>query len=135
MQEIWAASGQERLAYKHGNHAIGWALAKRITKECQSAQLLNEDKLKNNLGAVFDKLRQAIWTETSKRIIIKGPLALFRNQTDVIPLLEAVLVQDYGLGADPVVEHKRRQQQAGQPYPKELFDYMISKAPQIGNLT
>jgi len=96
---------------------------------------LNEDKLKNNLGAVFDKLRQAMWTETNKRTIIKGPLALFRNQTDVIPLLEAVLVQDYELGADPVVEHKRKQQQAGQSYPKELFDYMISKAPQIGNLT
>ncbi|MDQ5987888.1 MAG: hypothetical protein CSYNP_03636 [Syntrophus sp. SKADARSKE-3] len=135
--EVWAASGQERLVYKHGQHAIGWALAKRITKECQSANLLDDTKLKSGLGAAFDQLRELTWTETKKSLDIndKGPLALFRNQTDVIPLLESILVQDYGLGTDPVLSYKKVQQKAGHPYPKELFDYIISKAPQIGNLS
>ena len=76
-----------------------------------------------------------LWTETQKAIFLNGPLALLKNQTDVVPLLAAVLVQDFGLGADPVVDHKRKQQKPGQPYPQELFDYLISKAPQIGNLS
>jgi hypothetical protein len=133
--EAMAASGPERLIYKHGNHALGWVLAKRITKEWQGANLLSESKLQSSLGMAFDQLRQTIWTETGKRMTIKGPLALFKNMTDVIPLLEAVLIQDFGLGADPAVIHKRKQQKTGQPYPKELFDYVISRAPQIGNLS
>ena len=59
----------------------------------------------------------------------------FRNQTDTIPLLEKVMIEHYVLTADPVVEHKRRQQKTGQFYPEELFVYLVSRAPQIGNLT
>lgn len=135
INETNAARGQERLTYKHGNHAIGWVLAKRIKDERQSARLLDEVKIRTGLGPAFDQLRQTVWTETEKRLIIKGPLAFFKNQTDVLPLMETVMIQFYSLSADPVVEHKRRQQQAGESYPKGLFDYMISRAPQIGNLT
>ncbi len=133
--EAYAATGQERLAYKHGNHALGWVLAKRIRSEQQGAKLLDDEKLKAALSAPIDQLRQVLWTETKKVTAIKGPLALFRNQTDVVPLLEVVLIGDYGLATDPVIEHKRKQQKAGQPYPIELFDYLISKAPQIAGLT
>jgi len=126
--------GPERLSYRHGNHALGWALAKRIKNEQQGARLLDDSKLRNSLGVPFDELRQIHWTETQKRLYLKGPLALFRNQTDTIPLLEAILINYYGLGADPVVSYKRNQQAIGRPYPKELFEYLISKAPQIGNL-
>jgi hypothetical protein len=127
--------GPERLSYRHGNHALGWTLAKRIKNEQQGARLLDDSKIRNSLGVPFDELRQMHWTETQKRLHLRGPLALFRNQTDTIPLLEAVLINHYGLGADQVVEHKRKQQKAGQPYPMELFEYLISKAPQIGNLS
>ena len=133
--EAIAATGQERLTYKHGNHTLGWALAKRIRVEQQAPKVLDEAKLMAALSAPIDVLRQTLWTETQKSISLKGPLALFKNQTDVVPLLAAVLVQDYGLGADPVVEHKRKQQKAGQPYPQDLFDFLISKASQIGNLS
>ncbi|MFC1896578.1 AIPR family protein, partial [Thermodesulfobacteriota bacterium] len=127
--------GPERLSYRHGNHAIGWVLAKRIKKEFQGAALLDDSKLTHNLSAPFDELRQIHWIETQKRLYLKGPLALFRNLTDTIPLLEAILIAYYGLGADPVVGYKRGQHIVGSPYPKELFDYLISKAPQIGNLS
>jgi hypothetical protein len=68
-------------------------------------------------------------------IASKGPLALFRNQTDVIPLVESIAIDNYGLSTDPVVDHKKKQQKAGQPYPEDLFAYLVSKAPQIGNLS
>ena len=127
--------GPERLSYRHGNHAIGWVLAKRIKKEQQGATLLDDSKLKHSLSVPFDELRQIHWTETQQRLHLKGPLALFRNQTDTIPLLEAILIAYYGLREDPVVGYKRGQHVVGSSYPKELFDYLISKAPQIGNLS
>lgn len=127
--------GPERLSYRHGSHAIGWVLAKRIIKEEQGAKLLDDDKLKNILVVPFDELRQIHWTETQKWLHLKGPLALFRNQTDTIPLLESILINYYDLGTDPALGHKRNQHVAGNPYPKELFDYLISRAPQIGNLS
>lgn len=129
-----AASGQERLTYKHGNHVIGWTLAKRIRIEQQATRLLDEAKLEAALSSPVDTLREMLWTETQKIMFQKGPLSLFKSQTDVVPLLETVLIQDYGLGTDPIVGHKRKEQKASQPYPQELFDYLISKAPQIGNL-
>ena len=132
-----AASGQERLTYKHGNHAIGWVLAKRVTNECNGAKLFDESKLRNGIGVAFDQLRQMVWAVTENRINItfKGPLALYRNQTETIPLLESIIIQHYSLGADPVVEFKRKQQTTGQAYPIDLFKYLIAKAPQIGNLS
>lgn len=134
--EVRAASGQERLTYKHGNHALAWVLAKRVANECQSANLFDETKLRDSIGVAFDQLRQTVWTAVDNRISItfKGPLALFRNQTETIPLLESILIQHYNLGADLVVEIKKKQQKAGQAYPHDLFDYLIAKAPQIGNL-
>lgn len=135
--EVRAASGQERLTYKHGNHAIGWVLAKRIINECQGAKLFNEVKIKNSISVAFDQLRQSVWTATENRIRIsfKGPLALFRNQTETIPLLESIIIEHYNLGTDSVVEYKRKQQTTGQVYPIDLFEYLIAKAPQIGNLS
>lgn len=135
--EVRAASGQERLTYKHGNHAIGWVLAKRVANECNGAKLFDESKLRNGIGVAFDQLRQMVWAVTENRINItfKGPLALYRNQTETIPLLETIIIQNYNLVADPVGEFKRKQQTAGQAYPIDLFDYLIAKAPQIGNLS
>jgi len=133
--EARAAVGQERLAYKHGTYALGWVLAKRIVSEQRGSRLLDDSKLSSGLSVVVDQLRQTLWAEIGKAILSKGPLAIFRNQTDVIPLLESVLIIDYGLGADPVIEHKRSQRNAGELYPRALFDYLISRAPQIGNLT
>jgi hypothetical protein len=48
--------------------------------------------------------------------------------------MQAVMIEHYGLGADAVVEHKMRVQSQGQPYPVDLFSYLVSKAPQIDNL-
>lgn len=133
--EAEQATGRERLAYKHGNYAVAWVLAKRVRQAVVSAQLIDEAKLATELSAPLDQLRQTHWNKTKALYPNKGLLALFRNQTDVVPLVEAIAIEHYALGADPVVGHKQKQQKAGQPYPEDLFAYLTSKAPQIGNLS
>lgn len=141
--EVLGASGQERLAYKHGGYALAWVIAKRARDAINSAVQLDDARVKASLSKPFDQLRQILWDATMSStlltagpptIYLKGPLALFRNQTDVLPLLERVLIADYGLAADPVLEHKKKLYKTGQPYPQELFAYLVSKAPQIENL-
>jgi hypothetical protein len=132
--EARSAAGQERLIYKHGGYALAWTLAKRLRGEINGTVLLDTAKVKAALSAPFDQLRQTLYDATLAAMYSKGPLALFRNQSDVLPLLQTVLITYYGLSADPVLDHKKALYKAGQPYPVELFAYLVTKAPQIGNL-
>jgi hypothetical protein len=132
--EASRATGLERLAYKHGNFALAWVLTKRLTTAINSAGLFDPAKLATGLSVPFDDLRQVHWDITAIFTADRGPLALFRNQTYTIPLLQEILVSYYGLSVDPVVGYKKGQQKIGEPYPVDLFRYLISKAPQIGNL-
>lgn len=134
--ESTAAWGLEKLTYKHGNHFLGWVLAKQIRVEQGKAVLLSTNNLREVLSIPLDNLRQLLWSETEPQLIYKGPLALFRNQTNVIPLLSKVSIQYFGLNEDPVIEIKKNQQSSTQLYQNEtLFEYVISKAPQIGGLS
>jgi len=142
--EARSVSGQERLAYKHGGYALAWAIAKQASTAINGTSLLDSAKMSSSLSAPFDELRQTIWDVTKSATLLidgphptylKGPLALFRSQTDVVPLLQRVMIQHYGLTADPVVEQKKNIFKSGQFYPEELFAYLALKAPQIGNLT
>lgn len=142
MVESSAATGLERLTYKHGAYALAWAMAKRVQTAINGTTLIDENKLTVELSTPFDELRQTLW-DTTKSIImvaggslyIKGPLALFRNQGDVLSLLERLLVHHYDLSADPALPHKKSRFAPGQLYPIDLFSYLVSKAPQIGNVT
>ena len=142
--EAKETSGQERLAYKHGGYVLAWAMIKRAVDAIKSATLLDAAKINAELSGPFDQLRQTLWDATHNATLFlpgppatyaMGPLALFRNQTHVVPLLQDVLIAHYGLITDPVLEHKKKLYKTGQPYPVDLFEYLVSKAPQIGNLT
>jgi hypothetical protein len=141
--EAKSASGQERLAYKHGSYVLAWVMIKRAVDVIRSATLLDVAKINAGLSAPFDELRQILWDATHNATLFlagppatyaMGPLALFRNQTHVVPLLQEVLIAHYGLSADPVLEYKKNLYKTGQPYPVDLFEYLVSKAPQIGSL-
>ena len=47
---------------------------------------------------------------------------------------QKVLIEHYALGADNVVDIKRQQSDGTAGYAKPLFDYLLLKAPQIGDL-
>jgi hypothetical protein len=134
--EARSGSGPERLTYKHGGYALAWVMAKRLSNAINGTALIDNAKVTTALSAPFDQLRQTLW-DVARPVTMysKGPLALFRNQTDVLPLLRDVMVTHYALDTDPVLEHKKKAYKAGQLYPEELFAYLVSKAPQIGNVT
>ena len=119
----------ERLICTHGIYAAAWVLSKRLRKAIEGKNLIDDAKLKAELSRPFDELRQILQDETRK--CGRGPLAVFRNQAEALPVLIDVSVKHYGLEADPAVGHKKGQQRAGQLYPVDLFDYLVSKAPQI----
>ncbi len=134
--EALAANGLERLTYKHGAYALGFILVKRMKQVIAGAALIDESKLKAELGAPFDAARQTLWGTVQPKTAMKGPLAIFRNQTDAVPLLQDVMIAHYGLGADPAIGPLRAKVFLTDPYPqKALFDFLSAKAPQIGNIT
>ena len=136
LTETAAALGVERLAYKHGGYALGFMLVKRIRKAISGTAVIDNAKLKTELGAPFDACRQALWEAVEPKTAFRGPLAMFRGQTFVVPLLRDVMIQHYGLATDPAIAPLRAKVTVGEPYPqKALFDYLSAKAPQIGNLT
>jgi hypothetical protein len=127
--EASRARNFDRLVCLHGNYAAAWVLSKRLRKAIDGRNLIEDAKLRTELSRPFDELRQALQNETRK--CVRGPLAVFRNQGEVLPVLIDTAVANYGLTADPAVLHKRRQQRLNQAYPVDLFDYVVSKAPQI----
>lgn len=131
--EAAATYYQERLTYKHGGYALAWVMAKRLNNVINGTSVIDTLKLQTELSAPFDQLRQTLYDEAKKDF--RGPLALFRNQTAAIPLLERVMITHFLLNSDPVVGHKKMVNAAGQYYPVDLFTYLVSKAPQIGNVT
>ncbi len=136
LAEVQAASGPERLTYKHGAYALGFVLVKRVRQALAGAVLVDENKLRSELGAPFDSVRQKLWETVEPKIEEKGPLAIFRNQTDAFPLLYDVMIAHYDLSSDPAVAHLKVKSVSTDPYPqKALFDFLSAKAPQIGNIT
>jgi hypothetical protein len=130
----------EKLAYKHGKYVLGWILAKRLADEVDGPKLFDITKLNNKLSIPFDELRQLHWEKIQNYIDFgpntegPGPLAFFKRQVDVLSLIEELVVEDFSLAEDPILVHRRSEQNVSQPYPKNLFDYLISKAPQITGL-
>jgi len=130
-QEVHA-TGLTRTIYKHIPFVVAWVLLKQTRDEIEGSRLLDENSIMANLSKPFDDLREVSRDEVSK--CNRGPLAVCRNQGETIPLLEKIMVRQYERTTDPVIAHKKNQYVLGESYPVPLFEYLVSKAPQIGNL-
>lgn len=128
-------SGAERLTYKHGVHAFGWILAKRVQREQNCVKLFDSEKLRSQLSTPSDLLRQKLWDTTQLALGNKSPLGIFRGQAHAIPLIIRILVEYFGLSGDAAVPALQMQQHSREQYPEKLVNYLISKAPQIESLT
>jgi hypothetical protein len=136
MRNVMASTvGQERLVYKHGGHIVAWILGKRTVTAMHNPHQFDQGKVETVLGPQFDVIRQKLWDATHPLLVGHGALGLFRNQTHTISLMERLMIDFYGLAGDPVLTHKKGQQKPEDPYPIELFTYLIQKAPQIGGLS
>lgn len=132
LEEVASSSSQERLTYKHGNYALAWVMAKRLDIVINGHALIDLTKLNYELSLPFDQLRQTLYDEAKK--VKHSPLALFRNQTLAIDFLEKVMIKDFSIVGDPAIEAKKMVSDKKDNYPVKLFEYIYSKAPQIGNL-
>ncbi|KAB2928909.1 MAG: AIPR family protein [Leptonema illini] len=133
------AVGQERLIYKHGKYALAWILAKRLNTAIDLPRLLETAGLEEALSVPFDELRQRLSDSvrvtlqlSEKKDYLKGPRAFFCSQTDVIPLLQNVMLSYFGLIDDDVAKMHLVQSLTIDQYSAKLFSYLISRAPQIG---
>jgi hypothetical protein len=125
-------TGPEKLTYKHGASTFGWILAKRVLTAQSSAGLFDPVKIEAVLSAPGDALRQTLWDKTRLALDGRTPLVVYRNQTRTLPIVEQVMLENFGLAADQAIPAKRAM--PTKLYAEELFNYMISKAPQIGGL-
>lgn len=129
-----AASGPTRIVYRNLPFIVAWVLLKQTRDQVDGPNLLRAPAIAASLSKPFDDLRE-ISRDEMQKILFPGPLAVSRSLTDTIPLLQKIMIRQYGLTNDPVLPHKIAQQKTNEPYPVALFAYLISKAPQIGELS
>ena len=93
-----AAGNPERLCYRHGVFALGFVLAKHLSKTINGAALIDDAKLRSQLSVNFDALREAIWTQVQHHP--RSALTVFRSQALALPLLEHTMVTHFGVPND-----------------------------------
>jgi hypothetical protein len=128
------ARSQERLIYRHGIHAITAVMMKRLRNRIGAAAVVNAAAISALLSQpdTLDQLRQQTFTLGQQRLTVEGPLAYFRNQSNVAAFLADLMEAHFGLAADPAIAPLRNIQTAADAYPrKRLLDYLSSRAPQL----
>lgn len=125
---------EERKAYKHSEYAMAFVFAKQFRVAIGGNDLIQMAKLKAAGGAQYDTLRQHLW-DIIQSIPWPGALAISKNQDRTLDLIRELMTKHYGLNGDPIIANLRSRNIIGQPYQIDLFKYLASKAPQIGNIT
>lgn len=131
---VKASMYDERKTYKHLEYVLAYVFAKQFRNAILGNQLISWSKLPAQAGQAYDELRQKMWDLIGPNCW-PGPLARSKNQDQALDLLRQLMVGHYALENDNTIEHLRNKYQFGQPYPIDLFKYLASKAPQIGDLT
>lgn len=128
------ARSQERLIYRHGIHVITAVMMKRLRNRIGAAAVVETAAIAALLSQpdTLDLLRQQTFTLGQQRLTFEGPLAYFRNQSNVAAFLADLMETHFALAADPAIAPLRNIQTAADAYPrKRLLDYLSSRAPQL----
>lgn len=128
------ARSQERLIYRHGTHVITAVMMKRLRNRIAAAAVVDTAAIAALLSQpdTLDQLRQQAFSLGQQRLTLEGPLAYFRNQSNVAAFLADLMEAHFGLAADPAIAPLRNIQTAADAYPrKRLLDYLSSRAPQL----
>lgn len=128
------ARSQERLIYRHGIHVITAVMMKRLRTRIGAAAVVDAAAIAALLSQpdTLDQLRQQTFSLGQQRLTFDGPLAYFRNQSNVAAFLADLLETHFALAADPAIAPLRNIQTAADAYPrKRLLDYLASRAPQL----
>lgn len=128
------ARSQERLIYRHGVHVITAVMMKRLRNRIGAAAVVDVAAINALLSQAdtLDQLRQQTFSLGQQRLTFEGPLAYFRNQSNVTAFLADLMETHFALTADPAIAPLRNIQTAADVYPrKRLLDYLSSRAPQL----
>lgn len=128
------ARSQERLIYRHGIHAITAVMMKRLRTRIGAAAVVDTATIAALLSQpdTLDQLRQQTFSLGQQRLTFEGPLAYFRNQSNVAAFMADLMETHFALAADPAIAPLRNIQTAADAYPrKRLLDYLSSRAPQL----
>jgi len=128
------ARSQERLIYRHGIHAITAVMMKRLRNRIGAAPVVDTAVIASLLSRpdTLDQLRQQAFSLGQQRLTLEGPLAYFRNQSNVAAFLAELMEIHFALAADPAIAPLRNIQTAADAYPrKRLLDLLSSRAPQL----
>lgn len=128
------ARSQERLIYRHGIHVITAVMMKRLRNRIGAAAVVDVAAIAALLSQAdtLDQLRQQAFSLGQQRLTFEGPLAYFRNQSNVTAFLADLMETHFALTADPAIAPLRNIQTAADVYPrKRLLDYLSSRAPQL----
>lgn len=127
-----AAGSQERLIYRHGNHAIASVMMKRLRNRIARAELTDGAAINGLIGLPLDQLRQETADLGAAQLGVSGPLSFFRSQGNVVSFIALLMETHYGLAGDPTVVHLRSVANAADEYPrKSLINFLSDRAPQI----
>lgn len=128
-----AASGRERLVYRHGKYAILWIAAMRYLKTWERlARIISSQNVATVFSGIIDEIRQDAFEEYQRTHGYKGPLAYFGNMSDTLGLLEKVMSRRFNFDDDPAIIAMQAIANPAEGYNARLFDYMINRAPEIG---
>ena len=125
---------QERLIYRHGIHVITAVMMKRLRNRIGAAVVVDTAAIAALLSQpdTLDLLRQQTFSLVQQRLTFEGPLAYFRNQSNVAAFLADLMETHFALAADPAIAPLRNIQTAADAYPrKRLLDYLSGHAPQL----
>lgn len=131
-EQTATARSQEKLIYRHAIHVITYVMMKRLRQRISAAAVIEAATIPGLISQPLDELRQQTADLGRQRLTYQGPLAFFRNQTNVVTFLSDLMETHFGLTADPAIAPLRNTQNAADAYPrKRLLDYLSSKAPQL----
>lgn len=126
-----ASSGSEKLIIRHGKYTMIAVMMKRLTKHwIDAANVVDEARLRESVSQPLDELRQQLVDLFTKYTYYKGPLAFFRNQSDVVGFLNSLMRIHFDL-LDDVALDKMTSNPSDDFPQKSQFDYLIQRAPQI----
>ncbi len=127
-----AARSQEKLIYRHAIHVITTVMMKRLKQRIGAAAAIDATSLPALISLPLDQLRQQTFDLGQQRLTFQGPLAYFRNQSNVVTFIADLMEAHFALTTDQAIAPLRNIQNAADAYPrKRLLDYLSSKAPQL----
>ncbi len=126
------ARGQERLIYRHGSYVIASTMMKRLRSKIAGVTLLENSAITLLISQPLDQLRQEAFDLAKQHLNFGGPLAFFKNQSNVAALLAALMEKHILLSAVPEVAQLRNVQYAAGSFPQApLFNHLARNALQL----